>query len=96
MTVRPDTAVIRLQANRSSYGEHAVPIYATSGYVFDTAGEAAAAFMDRLTVISRSVNLIAVALLRWHLDLYSSITNAVIRYSLRQCTKTQLMTRCGT
>jgi O-succinylhomoserine sulfhydrylase len=46
--MRPDTAAIRLQADRSGYGEHAVPIYATSGYVFDTAGDAAAAFSGEL------------------------------------------------
>lgn len=42
--MRFDTKAIRVQAKRSSHGEHAVPIYATSGYVFDTASDAAAAF----------------------------------------------------
>ncbi len=39
-----DTAAIRIQSDRSRYGEHAVPIFTTSGYVFDTAEEASDAF----------------------------------------------------
>jgi O-succinylhomoserine sulfhydrylase len=39
-----DTSAIRIQADRSRYGEHAVPIYMTSGYVFESAGEASEAF----------------------------------------------------
>lgn len=46
--MRFDTAAIRIQAERSSYGEHAVPIYATSGYAFESAGDAAAAFAGDL------------------------------------------------
>jgi len=44
MDLRPDTIAIRTQAQRSPYNEHSVPIYATSGYQFDTAGTAADAF----------------------------------------------------
>ncbi|MFP4210760.1 MAG: trans-sulfuration enzyme family protein [Alkalispirochaeta sp.] len=44
MDLRPDTIAIRTQAERSPYNEHSVPIYATSGYHFDTAGTAADAF----------------------------------------------------
>lgn len=39
-----ETDAIRTQAERSSHQEHAVPIYATSSFVFDTAEEGRARF----------------------------------------------------
>lgn len=39
-----DTAAVRTQVPRSGYGEHAVPIYMTSSYLFDSAEDARARF----------------------------------------------------
>lgn len=39
-----DTRAIRTQASRSTHDEHSVPLYLTSGYVFASGEEAAAAF----------------------------------------------------
>lgn len=39
-TQEPETRSIRIQAERSSHGEHSVPIYASSSFVFDSAEHA--------------------------------------------------------
>jgi O-succinylhomoserine sulfhydrylase len=53
-----ETDAIRTQAERSSHQEHAVPIYATSSFVFDTAEEGRARFAgeDDGLVYSRYAN----------------------------------------
>ncbi len=44
--LRPETAAIRLQSERTPHGEHAVPLYLTSSYVFDNAEEMRAQFAE--------------------------------------------------
>ncbi len=44
-----DTRAIRTQAERTAFDEHGVPLYLTSGYVFATGEEAAAAFAGENT-----------------------------------------------
>ncbi len=46
--MRRDTETIRFQTERSHHGEHGVPVYLTSGYVFDSAQDAADAFAGEL------------------------------------------------
>lgn len=41
---RPETLVIRAGQERSRFGEHSEPLYLTSGYVFESAAQAAARF----------------------------------------------------
>ena len=41
---QPQTRMIREQATRSGHGEHSVPLYLTSSFTFDTAGDMAATF----------------------------------------------------
>ena len=41
-----DTQAIRTQVERSTYNEHSVPLYLTSGFVFDTAEDLRAAFAE--------------------------------------------------
>lgn len=41
-----ETAAIRIQAERSSFNEHAVPLYTTSSYVFEDAEDMRAKFAD--------------------------------------------------
>ncbi|MEQ9415789.1 MAG: aminotransferase class I/II-fold pyridoxal phosphate-dependent enzyme, partial [Cyclobacteriaceae bacterium] len=43
-----ETKAIRIQSERSSFGEHAAPIYLTSSFVFDDAEHARALFADEL------------------------------------------------
>lgn len=44
--LHPDTLAIRLQAERSSAREHAVPLYLTSSFTFESAEQARALFAD--------------------------------------------------
>lgn len=44
--MRPETQAIRLQAERSQYKEHSVPLYLTSSYAFDDAEEMRALFAE--------------------------------------------------
>lgn len=44
--MHPDTAAIRTQAARSSHREHAVPLFLTSSFVFDSAEQARALFAE--------------------------------------------------
>lgn len=41
-----DTLAVRIQAKRSVHKEHSVPVYETSAFVFDSAGEAQAVYAD--------------------------------------------------
>ncbi len=43
-----ETDAIRIQAKRSSFKEHSVPVYETSSFIFDSAEEARAVFADEL------------------------------------------------
>jgi O-succinylhomoserine sulfhydrylase len=43
-----ETKAIRMQAERSSFGEHSAPIYLTSSFVFDDAEHARALFADEV------------------------------------------------
>jgi O-succinylhomoserine sulfhydrylase len=43
---KKETSAIRLQAKRTDRGEHSVPVFETSSFVFDTAEEAQAIFSD--------------------------------------------------
>jgi O-succinylhomoserine sulfhydrylase len=45
----PETQSIRIQAERSEHGEHSVPIYATSSFVFDSAEHARDLFAGEQT-----------------------------------------------
>ncbi len=53
-----DTTSIRTQAERSPHGEHSVPVYLTSSFVFDDAEEMRAAFADEIerNIYSRFTN----------------------------------------
>jgi len=46
ITMKTETKLIRTQAERSSFKEHAVPLYMTSSYTFDSAEQMAATFND--------------------------------------------------
>ena len=56
--MRPETIAIRTQAARSSHREHAVPLFLTSSFVFDSAEQARALFAEeeRGPVYSRYSN----------------------------------------
>jgi len=56
--LHPETLAIRLQAERSQQREHAVPLFLTSSFVFDSAEQARALFADELegNVYSRYTN----------------------------------------
>ncbi len=43
---RQETLAVRIQAQRSKYKEHSVPVYETSSFVFDSAEEARDVFID--------------------------------------------------
>lgn len=43
---KPETQAVRIQAERSSHREHSVPIFETSGFVFESAEEARAVFAE--------------------------------------------------
>ncbi|MFZ9504108.1 MAG: trans-sulfuration enzyme family protein [Cyclobacteriaceae bacterium] len=45
---KPETSAIRIQANRSENREHAVPLYLTSSYVFESAEQARALFAEEI------------------------------------------------
>ena len=45
---KPETAAIRIQANRTENREHAVPLYLTSSYVFESAEQARALFAEEI------------------------------------------------
>lgn len=45
---RSETLAIRIQTERSQEGEHSVPLYLTSSYVFDDAEQMRAAFSDEI------------------------------------------------
>lgn len=57
-TLAPETLAIRIQAERSAAREHAVPVYLTSSFTFDSAEQARALFADELegNVYSRYSN----------------------------------------
>jgi len=44
--LKKDTSAVRIQAKRSAYHEHSVPLFETSSFVFGSAGEAQAIFND--------------------------------------------------
>jgi O-succinylhomoserine sulfhydrylase len=43
---KPETKAVRIQAKRSPHREHSVPIFETSGFVFESAEEARAVFAE--------------------------------------------------
>jgi O-succinylhomoserine sulfhydrylase len=43
---RPETLSVRIQADRTGYQEHSVPIYETSSFIFSSAEEAQQVFID--------------------------------------------------
>ena len=47
-TVSPETAAIRIQAERSAQREHSVPLFLTSSFVFDSAEQARALFAEEI------------------------------------------------
>jgi O-succinylhomoserine sulfhydrylase len=44
--VRKETIAVRMQAKRSQHGEHSVPVFETSSFVFGSAEDAQAVFID--------------------------------------------------
>ena len=57
-TLHPETLAIREQAARTAHREHAVPIFLTSSFVFDSAEQARALFADEIAgnIYSRFTN----------------------------------------
>jgi len=55
---KPQTEAVRIQAEVSPHGEHSVPVYLTSSFVFDDSEEMRAAFADEIdrNIYSRFTN----------------------------------------
>ena len=59
MSQKPETKAIRLQTKRTDQKEHSTPLFLTSSFVYDNAGEMAAAFADdslKVNIYSRFSN----------------------------------------
>lgn len=56
--LHPETLAVRIQVDRSAQGEHSVPLFLTSSFVFDSAEHARALFADEVegNVYSRYTN----------------------------------------
>lgn len=56
--MQPETKAIRIQSERSLYSEHSVPLYLTSGFVFENSEEMRASFTEEIdrNVYSRYSN----------------------------------------